>query len=87
MLLKGFLSFLRFVRQCKEASEYIYTPLMVHIIPFLQRLTLELHTKTPDLKYPLRTGNGILHWNEIHPLLLKCFITFIRCMVRFRGSL
>ena len=33
-----------------------------------------------DLGYPLCMGNGMLCYDERHPLLMKCFITFLRCI-------
>ena len=33
-----------------------------------------------DFGYPLSTRNGILCCNYKHPLLLKCYIVFLRCI-------
>ena len=42
--------------------------------------------KMPDLVYPLRMANGMLCYEERQPLLLKCFIFFLRCISMVRGA-
>jgi len=45
LLLKWFIIFLRYTSKVGGASDSIYKPLIVHVMPFLPRLTLKLHAK------------------------------------------
>ena len=40
-----------------------------------------------DLGYHLGTENWIIYYDERHPLLLKCFITILRCIKRWEDLL
>ena len=42
--------------------------------------------KISEFGHPLSNENVILRCKEIHPLLLVCFITFIRCLGRIAGA-
>ena len=43
--LKWFVTFLRYMRKFREASDSIYKPLIVHIESFMLLSTLKLNTK------------------------------------------
>ena len=62
---------------------------MGHIVPFLLRPTLKLHTKCATFevtKCPLSMGNGMICCKERHPLLLKGFISFLWCIRKTGGA-
>ena len=40
----------------------------------------QISCKMPDFMYPLCTENGMLYCTERHPLLMECFIIFLRCI-------
>ena len=46
LLLKCLITFIRYIRKVGQASDNIYKPLIVHIVLFSLRLTLNLHTNT-----------------------------------------
>ena len=51
------------------------------------RIASQIACKMSGLWYPpLTMGNGILSCKERHPLLLKCFITFLRCIRKMGGA-
>ena len=49
LLMKWFIAFFRCIGKVRGASDSIYKPLMVHIVPLLMRMTLNFHTKSPNL--------------------------------------
>jgi len=62
----------------------IYQPLIVYIISFLPKNNTQILCKISDFRHPVSIGNGMMFCKEMHPLLLECFITFLRC-VRMTG--
>ena len=62
----------------KRASESIYEPLKVHIVPFLPAINLKFYAKLAVFGYPLSKENVMLCCKERHPLLLDYFIPFLK---------
>ena len=82
LLLKYLITFLRYVRMIQGASDRILKPRMVHTVSFLPKITLKFRQNisfgAPSLHR--KWENGMLCCKEKQPLLLKCFITFLRCI-------
>ena len=49
-------------------------------------IVYQIAQKMLDLVYPLRMANGMLCYEGRQPLLLKCFIFFLRCISTVRGA-
>ena len=47
----------------------------------------KLHTKDQMIRYPLSTLNEMMYCNEMHPLLMKCFKTFVRYILKLGRTL
>ena len=86
MLLKCFITYLRYIRRLVGAYGIIYELVMVHMVPFLSRLTLNDIKVLGVVGYPLSMGNGMIYCEERFPLLMKCFITFLRYIRRVTGA-
>ena len=67
-------------RKIEEAADSIRRPLMGLTVPFSTTVDSQIAHKILDLQYPLNTENGMLSYHSMHPLLMKCFKTFFRCI-------
>ena len=69
----------------KIFQQHLYTH---HYQPvcYIARNNSQLSCKTSVFGYPPSTGHGMLYCKECHPLLLKCFITFLRCIWMIAGA-
>ena len=81
LLLDYFIPFLNWIRMVGRATSSLYESLMVHNMSFLPISNIKFHvTVRFNFEYPLSTGNVLLCCKERYSLLMKCFITFLRCM-------
>ena len=84
LLLEYFITFPTHVRMLERVSNSIYKACHgQHCVVATKNYT-QNSFKSSDFGLTLRTGNGMLYYNEGYSLLLKCSITFIRC-IRFIG--
>ena len=72
LLIKCYITFIRFIRMVERASGSIYKPLMIITVSFLLKITLKFHVKCQSLGTPFEKGNGMVWYRHRHPLLLKC---------------
>ena len=73
------ITFLRCIRKVREPTDSIYNYIMPQTVLFLSKLTLKkLYVKCSI--WPLCRGNGMLYYDERHSLLMKCFVTILRCI-------
>ena len=86
LLMKCFITFLGCIRQMGGASGIIICQFQLPMERFPLRLTLKIVHKMIDFEYPLPTENGMLYYKERHPLLLKCFTSFFRCIMQMGGA-
>ena len=86
LLLKCFMVFPTCIEMIEGASDSIYKSLMAYMVPFLPKLSLKLHTKCQILD-TLSAGGCVILWHKgRHPLLVKCFVTFYRCIMKKDGA-
>ena len=71
-------TFLRCIWMAGQASNSICMPIMVHSVSLMPKNNSQISHKISDLGHPPSKGNGMLYCNEMHLLLLECFITFLR---------
>ena len=87
LLMKCFKTFLRYKRQMGGASNTTCLPLMGVTIPSSANVISQIAYKMQqDFRYPLTATNGLLHYKERHPLLMKCFKTFLWCIRQMGGA-
>ena len=70
------------IRQIGDAFDTISLPPKGHTVQFPAKVSSQFVHKMPDFWYPLSMTNEILYYNEGHPLLMKCFKTFLRCIMQ-----
>ena len=68
------------------ASDSIYEPLVNHTVSYLSMLTLKLHTKCQILGTLSAQERGMICCKERHPLLMQCFILFLRGRRKMGGD-
>ena len=86
LLMKCFKTYLIFIRRMGGAWVSIYMPHMAHTVSFFTKVGTQIWHKMPELGYPLSKWNGVIYHKERYPLLLKCFIPFLRCMKNMGGK-
>ena len=86
LLLKCSKAFFRCIRLVLWASLCIFLPLMGLINTFSTKVDSQNAHKMRNFKYPLSTENGMFFYNERHPLLVRCFQTFLKCMRQMVGA-
>ena len=86
LLSKCFITFIRCMRKPGGAPDSICKRLLVHTVSFLPRMTLPYFIQNARFYYPLSTGKRMLCSKERYPLLLKCFITFLRWISNTWGA-
>ena len=67
-------------------SDSIHSPIGNPNVPYLTNIYPQIALKIPDLGDPLTTANGTLYCKERHALLMKCFKTFLICIVHMGGA-
>ncbi len=87
LLLKYFITFLRHTQKVRGASDTIYNALRVHIVSLLLVSTLKDCTKLRIRGTLSARVMGCHAAKERHPLLLKCFISFLKCIRRYEELL
>ena len=68
------------IMQIGGAFGRIYHTLVGLNVSFSMAIHFQNAHKMRDFQYPLIAENGMMYHKERHPLLMKCFKTFIRCM-------
>ena len=68
------------------ASLCIFLPFIGLIQTFSTKVDSQNAYKMPNFKYPLSTENRMSFYNDRHPLLMRCFQTFLKCMRQMRGA-
>ena len=79
-------TFFKCIKLIVWASLCIFLPLMGLTETFPTKVDSQNAHKMPNFKYPLSTENGVSFYNERHPLLMRCFQTFLKCMRQMRGA-
>ncbi len=74
------------MRQIGDAFDTISLPPKGHTVQFAAKVSSQFVHKMPDFWYPLSMTNEILYYNEGQPLLMKCFKTFLRCIMQLRDA-
>ena len=69
---------LRCRKNVGRAVDNICQPLMGHTVRFSNTADSQIAHKIPDFQYPLSTDNGMLHYKERHPLVMKYSKTSFR---------
>ena len=82
LLMKCFKTFLRYMRQVKEAPDSVAMSFMGLDMPFLTPVNSQIGHKLPESSYPLSMANGMMYHNERHPLFMKCFKSSIYAYCR-----
>ena len=72
LLMKCFKTFFRCIEPMACASWCIFPPFWSLIQTFSTNVHSQNVHKMPHFMYPLSTQNGMLFYNERHPLLMKC---------------
>ena len=90
--MKCFKTILRCMRPMGGALDRIYLSLIGPTEPISTKVGSQIARKMPHFEYPLSTENtylyyGMLNCKEWHPLLMKCFKTFIRYINRWEELL
>ena len=70
----------RYRRKMGEAVDSICQPLMSLTVQCSTTVDSQVTHKIPDFQYTLSIENGMLCYQERHPLLMKCSKTFLRCI-------
>ena len=88
LLVEYFITFFPWNRMLGRALDSIYKPLTydLHCIISVKN-NFQISCKISYFGHPLGTGYGILWHKERHPLLLDCFIPFLKCMRMIMGAL
>ena len=68
------------------SSLCIFVPLMGLTETIFTKVGSQNAHKIPNFKYPLSIENGLLFYDETHPLLMNCSITFLIYMIQMRGA-
>ena len=80
LLLKCFITFLRYTMMVQRAPDRIYSPHMIHTESFLPKITHKVGScKMSAFGHPLCMGDGMLCYIKRHPLLIKCLLSSLRC--------
>ena len=74
------------MQQMSIPSDSIHSPIGNPNVPYLTNIYPQIALKIPDLRNPLSTANGTLYCKERHALLMKCFKTFLICIVHMGGA-
>ena len=74
------------MKQMSIPSDSIPSPSVNPNVPYLTNIYPQIALKIPDLRNPLSTANGTLYCKERHALLMKCFKTFLICIVHMGGA-
>ena len=69
----------------KSFGQYTQTPYDLHCIISVKN-NFQISCEISYFGHPLGTGYGILWNKERHPLLLDCFIPFLKCMRMIMGA-
>ena len=56
-----------------------------HLVIFTEEDSQNVYIM-PDFGYILSTANGMMYYEEKHPLLMKCFRTFLRCISQMEAA-
>ena len=68
------------------SSLCIFLPLMGLTETISTKVGSQNAHKIPNFKYPLSIENGLPFYDETHPLLMNCSITFLIYMIQMRGA-
>ena len=79
-------TFLRCINPMVWASLCIFLPLIGLTKTFSTKVDSQNAHKMRNFKYPLSIEIGMFFYNERHPLLMKCFKTFLRCTRQMGGA-
>ena len=86
LLLECSKTFFKCIKLMVWASLCIFLPLVGLTETFPTKVDSQNAHKMPNLKYPLSKENGVSFYNERHPLLMRCFQTFLKCMRQMVGA-
>ena len=86
LLMKYSKTFFQCMQYVSWAFLCIFLSLMGLTKTFSTKVDPQNAHKMPNCKYPLSTENGVLFYNERHPLLMKCFQTFLICTRQMGGA-
>ena len=86
MLIRWFKSILRCMELMGGARDNICLSITGPTEPVSIKVGSQIACKIPHFGYPLSTQNGMLNCKERHPLLMKCFKTFLRCIKQMGGA-
>ncbi len=78
-LLECFLTFLRCIRMIGRAYNSISDPRLVNQLYFYQ-MNPQISSKITNFRHHLSPCSMVMCLEESHPLLLECFLTFLRCI-------
>ena len=79
-------TFLRCINPMVWASLCIFLPLMGLIDKFSTKVGSQNAHKMSNFKYPLSIENGLLFYDDTHPLLMNCSQTFLIYMKQMGGA-
>ena len=81
LLLECSILYLKCLKMTWWASGSICNHLMVQTVTVLEKTYSQIAYTISDFRFLLCTRNWMLCCKERHPLLLECFITFLRCII------
>ena len=79
LLLECFLTSLRWMRMVGRASDRINDPLMINTVSCPPKYP-QISSTITNFGHQISLRNTTLCHKDIHPLLLECFLTFLRWM-------
>ena len=74
------------MRKMKGDSDSICLPFKGTLVPLSTKINSQIAHKMPEFRYPVSVANWMMYFQERHPLLMKCFKSFIGGMRNMRGA-
>ena len=87
LLMLCFKSFLICTSKIGGASYSICLPFVGHTVLFPTQVNSQISHKMRDFRDPRSAANGIQYCENGHPLLMKCFKSFLICISKIGGAL